>query len=87
MNPVVELSSSPIGYNYAYISDFGRYYFINDITYDKGIWVMTLNVDVLATYKTTIGSTSTYLLRSSYLYNPRIIDTVQELHIDADDYC
>lgn len=75
MNPVVELSSSPIGYNYAYISDFGRYYFINDITYDKGIWVMTLNVDVLATYKTTIGSTSTYILRSSYLYNPRIIDT------------
>ena len=74
MNPVVELSSSPIGYNYAYISDFGRYYFINDITYDKGIWVMTLNIDVMATYKTAIGSSSTYVLRAANAQDQYLID-------------
>ena len=92
MNPVVELSSSPIGYNYAYISDFGRYYFINDITYDKGIWVMTLNVDVLATYKTTIGSSSTYVLRAANAQDEYLIDnafpmtgaqTCQKVSIEA----
>ena len=75
MNPVVELSINPMAYNYAYISEFSRYYFINDIRFDRGLWICSLNIDVLATYKTTIGSTSTYILRANNEQNPYIIDT------------
>lgn len=74
MNPVVELNVNPMAYNYAYISEFSRYYFINDIRFDKGLWICSLNIDVLATYKTTIGSTSSYVLRASAAHNEYLID-------------
>ena len=75
MNPVVQLKhSDPTAFNYAYIADFKRYYFINDIRYDSGLWILSLNVDVLATYKTTIGSTSGYITRSASAGNGYIPD-------------
>ena len=74
MNPVIELNSNPMAYNYAYIADFKRYYFINDIRFDKGLWICSLNVDVLATYKTAIGSSSTYILRAANAQNEYLID-------------
>ena len=75
MNPVVQLKhSDPTAFNYAYIADFKRYYFINDIRYDSGLWILQLNVDVLATYKTSIGSTSGYITRSASSGNGYIPD-------------
>lgn len=74
MNPVIELNVNPMAFNYAYISDFKRYYFINDIRFDKGLWICSLNVDVLATYKTAIGSSSTYILRAANAQNEYLID-------------
>lgn len=74
MNPVIELNTNPMAYNYAYIADFSRYYFINDIRFDKGLWICSLNVDVLATYKTAIGSSSTYILRAANAQNEYLID-------------
>ena len=67
MSPTVELASdtSVLGYNYAYISEFSRYYFINDVTWNAGLWILSLTCDVLGTYKTTIGETTMYLLRAS----------------------
>lgn len=45
-----EFSSRPT-YNYVYISDLGRYYFIGEWTFGGGyIWIMTLNVDVLMSH-------------------------------------
>lgn len=63
-----------MAYNYAYISDFNRYYFINDWKFDRGLWYASLNIDVLATYKTEIGSTSMYVLRASQQKNGYIKD-------------
>ena len=92
MNPVIELNSNPMAYNYAYIADFSRYYFINDIRFDKGLWICSLNVDVLATYKTAIGSSSTYILRAANAHNEYLIDnafpmtgaqTFQKVSIEA----
>lgn len=76
MFPYIELQSStnPVAYNYAYISDFGRYYFVNDWKFDRGLWYASLTVDVLATYKTQIGSTSMYVLRASQQKNGYIKD-------------
>ena len=78
MNPTFKLSigSNPISYNYAYVSDFNRYYFINDITSDNNFWYVSCTVDVLATYKTAITSSSHYVLRSASNYDEYISDPI-----------
>ena len=46
---------NPSGFNYCYISDFGRYYFITDMTSIRtGIWKIDCSVDVLMSFKTQI---------------------------------
>lgn len=61
-------------YNYAYIAAFGRYYFITDIVSDGYEWIISMTTDVMATYKTQIGSWSGYVLRSSHSYNGLVKD-------------
>ena len=60
--------------NYAYISAFSRYYFVTDWTWEEGGWTARLAVDVLATYKTQIGSSSQYVTRAQSTYNRNVID-------------
>ena len=43
------------------------------------MWTATLNVDVLASYKTAIGNASPYVLRSSHTYDKEIKDTLYPL--------
>lgn len=46
---------NPTIYNYAYIEDFGRYYFITDyISLRTGIWQINLKSDVLMSFKDSI---------------------------------
>lgn len=74
--PKVELSTAyPGNFNYAYIPEWNRYYFITDCSYDEGLWVLQLKVDVLATYKTEIGNASLYILRSASASDGNIRDT------------
>lgn len=75
INPVIELKANPLDYNYCYIEKFNRYYFINDIVYSIGYWTLSLNVDVLASFKSDITSSSQYVLRSSSNYDGNILDT------------
>ena len=43
------------GYNYAYIADFGRYYFVESIDIVReDLWRLTLKVDVLESFQTAI---------------------------------
>lgn len=78
MNPVFKLSiaSNPIGYNYCYVSDFNRYYFITDISSHQNFWYVSCKCDVLASFKTEIGSQSHYVLRSASQYDGNINDDV-----------
>lgn len=69
-------SSAPAGFNYCYIPDFGRYYWVNSWTYSERQWIAACSVDVLATYKTEIGSSSKYVLRAASDYDPEVIDTL-----------
>ena len=43
INPKIELdyglTTNPSQYNYCYIADFGRYYFIREWTFDAGLWI------------------------------------------------
>lgn len=66
---------SPSAYNYAMIPYWQRYYYITDWTYRNGIWEASLSVDVLASFKTEIGETTTYIIRSASQYNGDILDT------------
>lgn len=70
------LKGNPCFYNYAYISELGnRYYFIRDWTVGPGhLWTATCEVDVLASWKTSIGQSRQYVTRSSYSYNGNIVD-------------
>ena len=78
LSPTIKLHTSftnPSSYTYAQISDFSRYYFVSNWRYDRGLWWADLVEDVLATYKSSIGSLSMYVLRSSYEMDGRIVDT------------
>ena len=69
MSPVFAIErpqsdASPYSYTYAYIGEFGRYYFVRDWTWVDGLWECRLSCDVLATYKTAIGNENEYILRA-----------------------
>ena len=68
--------AKPTAYNYAYIPEFSRYYFIKDWTYSSGLWRASLSVDVLASYRDYIGSQKQYVLRSSAASDGTIVDTL-----------
>ena len=80
MHPVLSfdigLSADPSQYNYAYIPAYDRYYFIEEWYFNQALWTATLRVDVLATYKTEIGSSSLYILRAAGDQDGDIIDTL-----------
>lgn len=61
--------------NYAYIPDFHRYYYVTNWTYNGALAECTLKVDVLASFKTDITSSSQYVLRSASDYDGYIKDT------------
>jgi len=61
-------------YNYAYIEEFSRYYWVTNWEYDGRLWIAYLDVDPLATFKSTIGNTDLYILRSSAAQNGSIRD-------------
>ena len=57
-------------YNYMYISEFGRYYFIDDIrSVNNNMWEISAHVDVLETYKTDILSNTAVLKRQERKFN------------------
>lgn len=83
INPVFAIKRmtpdiTPSPYTYAYIPDYNRYYFVKDWTWREGLWQCELNIDVLATYKTEIGTETHYILRhdSTTDYNGLIADAV-----------
>ena len=53
--PSILIQSNPIGYNYAYIPEFGRYYYIkNNIAFRKSAFILELKCDVLMSFKEEI---------------------------------
>lgn len=80
---------NPSNYNYCYISDFGRYYYVNDWTYERGKWLAQCSVDVMATYKDEIGASSQYILRASNDSDGTILDTMyptKNIIYESSDY-
>lgn len=80
LNPVISfdigIAGNPSAYNYAYIPTFGRYYFIEEWYFERALWTASMRVDVLATYKSQIGSSSLYVMRAAGDSDGSIIDTL-----------
>ena len=79
-------------WNYCYITEFDRYYYVADWVWELGTWTAELEVDVLASFKTLIGLHTFYVLRSQYdsqgnvLYDPDIVDSTYPVTADAPVY-
>ena len=88
MTPTLKLSefSSVRNLNYCYINNFNRYYFITDIRSYQNFWYVSCVCDVLATYKTTIGTSSHYVLRSAAQSDGNISDSMYPAKITATEY-
>lgn len=69
LNPVVLIEiEDPAEYNYAYIPEFNRYYFINDIvSVRNGIWRISMTVDVLMSFKSSILNVPVIVSDTEYL--------------------
>ena len=65
LNPVILLKiSNPTNKNYAYIEEFGRFYWIRDWVSDHNMWEAHLQVDPLASWRTGIRASSQYVDRA-----------------------
>lgn len=70
ISPTVKIEDDPTDYNYAYIPEFGRYYFITNITSVRtNLWELAMRVDVLMTYANEIKANTAVISRNSNLWN------------------
>lgn len=71
-------------WNYAYIPEFERYYYVTDWTWIQNrLWLATLSTDVLATFRDQIGNSDLYVLRSSAAADGSIIDNYYPVKAEA----
>lgn len=82
LKPVLEFYVAPASqgnfmtsFNYVYIPDFGRFYFVVNVVLNGNLVIASLEVDVLASWKSTITASTQYVLRSYSLYSSDIKDT------------
>lgn len=77
LNPVVTIQTTdyPTNLNYAYIEMFKRYYFVTDITCEiNGLFTLSLQVDTLTTYRTSISNKRAVIARQENEYNLYVAD-------------
>ena len=79
LNPVIILSSTylPPAANYAYIANFGRYYFIEGQRILPGNQIeLSLKVDVLMSWKSVINDSNVIAIRSTNRGHKMIPDNI-----------
>lgn len=70
-------------YNYMYIPEFGRYYFIDDIrSVHDNLWEVSAHVDVLETYKDSILTNQAVIRRQQNRYNTYLNDPEWKVYAD-----
>lgn len=96
LNPTIEVYlpnyDTPFGWNYAFISQFAKYYYIKDYRWStSGYWEIDLTLDVLASHIAAIRAGTYFIKYAETAFNKWIIDTrVQQLtscttHITSGD--
>lgn len=78
LSPVIQLDigliEDPAKYNFAFIKTFDRYYWVDEWINEGPLWTASLRVDPLASWRSYIGNSSLYVLRSAAAYDGSIID-------------
>ena len=83
--PVFLINGVDLDYNYLNFN--GAYYYIDDIVLrNNNIYELHCSKDVLATYKSTIGSLTAFIERSSSAYDVMVNDPVITPTQDIDSY-
>ena len=67
INPKFKIKSNkPIIYNYAYIEDFRRYYYVSNVTnVGNDIWLVEFDVDVLMSFRGDINNLNVVAVKQS----------------------
>ena len=79
IRPVIEVQADVISDNYAYITEFGRYYFIDERTLIRtGLTQLRLRCDVLMSYADSIKACYAIFDRADTLNNSLIYDPYQK---------
>lgn len=88
LSPTIELKSETIfNYNYCYIEDFKRYYFVENIEIKPNkIYTIDLNVDVLESFKNDILNCYATVIKSNNGNNYLSRDYVSEVRKECDIY-
>lgn len=84
MNPIIDVTAETVGnwatVNYAYIPDFGRYYFVDSVELrNDGVVSVSMTVDVLKSYEAALLATSFFIARSESINSKWYIDTERPL--------
>ena len=75
MSPVFFVQGfNPVSYNYVYVTDWNRYYFITDVKQVENMWEIACIEDVLATYKNEIGQSPAMVMYATGS-TKRIVDS------------
>lgn len=70
-------------FNYVYIPNFNRYYFIDNIvSLRNNVWTLSLSVDVLMSFKEQIKECDAFITRNEFEYEPRLMDNRQPVRSD-----
>lgn len=78
INPVLIMKREDYNHrwNYAYIPDFERYYFINDTVFVNAVVEVHCNVDYMASWKSGIGASTQYVIRSASAFDGDVVDNL-----------
>lgn len=79
-------ASPQFAYNYCYIPQFERYYFVNNYVYEPPFWEINLVCDVLASHRKYIGLTMAYVARSASEWDGTVVDTMYPANSDPVTY-
>lgn len=77
VNPIIEYERGEIdisGYNYAYIEDFNRWYFMTVSDDSYNMHTLTMHCDVLKTSSVWLKARSATITRNEKLYNSYLND-------------
>ena len=91
IDPVITVSDSVMNNaiaaacNYAKIAQFGRYYYVRNITAKGKFWEISMHVDVLASFQTQLKALDAVIARNENKYNLYLQDgffkTYQNPHV------
>ncbi len=75
--PVIEYRNKILSSNYAYIPNFNRYYYINDIiSLGNNFWSIVLSVDVLMSFKEQIYMLTCWIDRNEFDFDTSLPDNL-----------